>query len=134
MERTASCACGQLSITVSGDPRFVAACSCTQCQKRTGSAFGLSAYFRNRQVVEIKGESTQARRIADSGLPITGHFCPQCGSTVYWQGDFLKGHTGVAAGCFADPDFPEPSFSVWNATRHHWVEFPAHWKKIDGQR
>lgn len=133
MERTATCACGQLSIRVSGEPRLVAACSCIQCQKRTGSAFGVSSYFRDRQVLEITGDSLQASRRADSGLNITGHFCPDCGSTVYWQGEFLKGHTGIAVGCFADPDFPAPTATVWNATRHHWVEFPAHWLASDDQ-
>lgn len=133
MERTATCACGQLRITVSGKPRLVAACSCIQCQKRTGSAFGLSAYFRDRQVQAISGDSTRASRTGDSGLPIAGHFCPHCGSTVYWKGDFLEGHTGIAVGCFADPDFPEPTAAVWNASKHHWVNFPGHWTCVDDQ-
>lgn len=133
MERTASCACGQLSIKVSGNPRIVATCSCTQCQKRTGSVFGVSSYFRDSQVLEISGESVKASRKADSGLDISGNFCPKCGSTVFWKGDFIKGHTGVAVGCFADPDFPEPTASVWNATRHPWVTFPDDWASAENQ-
>ena len=134
MERTASCACGQLSITVSGDPVFVAACSCIQCQKRTGSAFGLSSYFKDDQVMARAGKSRKASRIADSGLNIAGDFCPRCGSTVFWQGEFLPGHTGVAVGCFADPDFPEPTISVWNASKVHWVKFPETWKHVIDQK
>ena len=133
MERTATCACGQLGITVKGNPRIIAACNCTQCQKRTGSVFGVSAYFLDRRVLGIFGDSTVCSRTADSGLPITGNFCPKCGSTVYWKGDFIPGHTGVAVGCFADPAFPAPKVSVWNTTRHHWVNFPDTWAASDTQ-
>lgn len=45
MERVAKCACGQLKVTLQGDPLSTGMCTCTYCQKRTGSAFGLSSYF-----------------------------------------------------------------------------------------
>jgi hypothetical protein len=133
MQRTATCACEQLSITVEGDPRIVATCSCIQCQKRTGSAFGVSSYFRDKQVLETRGEFTTGSRTADSGHTISGNFCPRCGSTVFWKGDFILGHTGIAVGCFGDPDFPQPTAAAWCATKHSWVDFPEHWKHSDTQ-
>lgn len=45
MEWTARCACGQLSAIVEGEPDFVAACSCQQCRRHTGSVVSISAYF-----------------------------------------------------------------------------------------
>jgi hypothetical protein len=45
-----------------------------------------------------------------------------CGSTVYWQGQGFPGMIGVAIGAFADPTFPPPTISVWEETRHSWVE------------
>ncbi|MGE0257330.1 MAG: hypothetical protein AB7H71_06995 [Alphaproteobacteria bacterium] len=30
---------------------------------------------------------------------------------------------GVAAGAFADPSFPPPTRSFWEATRHGWIAF-----------
>lgn len=133
MERTATCACAQLSIKVSGDPKVVAACNCTQCQKRTGSVFGVSSYFQDNQVLEISGESVACSRPADSGLHVEGSFCPKCGTTVYWKGAFFPDHTGIAVGCFADPAFPAPAASVWNASRHHWVAFPEQCAHSDNQ-
>ncbi len=133
MNRKATCACGQLSITVSGDPKSVAACNCIQCQKRTGSVFGVSSFFNDEQVIEVSGESTRWSRVAQSGLNIDANFCPKCGSTVFWKPEFLKNYTGIAVGCFADDAFPEPRVSVWNASRHNWVSFPEHWPSSENQ-
>jgi hypothetical protein len=43
--REASCSCGQLRLTVEGDPIRLSMCHCLACQRRTGSAFGIQARF-----------------------------------------------------------------------------------------
>ena len=48
---TATCACGQASITVNARPTMHGVCHCTNCKRRTGSAFGISAYFDKSAVV-----------------------------------------------------------------------------------
>ena len=124
MERKASCSCGQLGIVVEGEPSMVAACNCIECQKRTGSVLGVGAYFKDEHVTETYGKSSSYERQGDSGLNGKSHFCPNCGSTVFWHAEFMKNHTGVAVGCFADPNFPAPKYSAWNHTRHKWVSYP----------
>jgi len=52
------------------------------------------------------------------------HFCPECGSTVYWELAMYPDLAGVAVGCFADPDFTPPQRAVWTDKQHHWVQFP----------
>jgi hypothetical protein len=37
--RIASCSCGQLHLTCTGEPGRVSMCHCLECQKRTGSVF-----------------------------------------------------------------------------------------------
>lgn len=92
-------------------------CHCLACQRRTGSAFGAQARFHASDVV-IEGTATAYTRVGDSGNEVTFHFCPTCGTTVYWKlGDFVA----VALGAFADPKFPEPGFSVYEARQHSWV-------------
>jgi hypothetical protein len=81
--RHAACSCGKLAVSVRGEPVRISVCHCLECQRRTGSAFGVQARFRKTDV-EITGESTAYRRIAESGNAITFHFCPHCGSTVYY--------------------------------------------------
>lgn len=133
MNREAKCSCGQLTVRVVGDPKVVIACSCLKCQRRTGSIFGVSAYFEDRQLVETSGESQIFEILAESGKPSRRNFCPKCGSVVHWKATFLPVHTGVPVGAFADPDFPEPMVSVWNRSKHAWVKFPDHWISSDTQ-
>lgn len=127
MERKASCACGQLNITVTGEPKLVVTCSCTICQKRTGSVFGVSSYFPSDRVLERNGKATKRQRTGESGLLLETNFCPKCGSTVFWNAGFLPDHIGIAVGCFADPNFPEPKAAAWNESKHDWVSFPDNW-------
>jgi hypothetical protein len=127
VERTARCACERLQIVVAGEPYFVSACNCTQCQRRTGSVFGVGGYFAGVQVRSVSGESRAFLRSSDSGRPVQFHFCPTCGSTVYWTGvgDPISEGVGVAVGCFGDPDFPPPHLAAWCVSKLGWVEFPA---------
>ena len=118
--RTASCACGQLRITCVGEPQIVALCHCLDCQRRTGSAFGISAFFL-RDRISSEGRTRTYRRSSDSGRAVTFHFCPDCGSTVFWEPERMPAAIAVAAGCFADPSFPAPTQSVWEERRHPWV-------------
>ena len=124
LERVATCSCGQLRVTASGDPDVVVACSCFECQRRTGSPFGVSAYFQRQRVRWNDGAHKSYRRGTDSGQTFTTNFCPECGTSVFWELDMRPEHIGVAAGCFADPQFPGPGRAVWDENRHHWVEFP----------
>ena len=111
--RKASCACGQLHLTCHGDPVRISVCHCNACQRRTGSAFGYQARFPRSQVSDIGGDEAQFVRTGDSGKPITAHFCPHCGTTVYWELGIAPDLIAVAAGAFADPDFPPPRHSVY---------------------
>lgn len=132
-ERLATCACEKLRIRVSGDPEIVAACNCLECQKRTGSLFGVVAFFDDERVIEIVGESSCYQRSSDSGRSVRIHFCPNCGSSVFWKVEFRKG-TGIAVGCFADPDFARPQAVAWTATQHRWLAFPDDCRFSESQR
>ncbi len=123
MKREASCSCGQLKITTTGEPVRVSVCHCFDCQKRTGSAFGAQARFPN-DAVSPSGRASTYVRTADSGNKISFNFCPHCGSTVYYQLDMVPGFTAVALGCFADQTFPAPVIAVYDDRRHAWVSLP----------
>lgn len=134
MERKAQCSCGQLSVTVEGEPELVVLCNCTECQRRTGSAFGIGAYFKHERVTGISGEQTIFQRSSDSGRPAEAHFCPVCGSTVFWQLEMWPDRYGFAVGCFSDPSFPQPQISAWSTTKHDWVELPSDCREFEKQR
>ena len=117
----AQCSCGQLSAEISGEPDAVVMCHCVACQRRSGSPFGVAAYYPTERV-KLTGISKSYTRIADSGNEFTTGFCPECGSSVWLQGPLKPGVIGITVGAIADPDFPAPVRSVWEQTRHGWVD------------
>jgi hypothetical protein len=128
--RHASCSCGQLRIETSGEPLRISVCHCLACQRRTGSAFGVQARFP-RTNVAIEGRSSQYERTGDSGQKTTFHFCPDCGSTVHYQLAQFPDAIGIPVGAFADPAFPAPAFSVYEARQHKWVELLGQIERAD---
>ncbi|HWX47916.1 MAG TPA: GFA family protein [Roseomonas sp.] len=120
MEWVARCDCGQLQIRCTGEPAKVSVCHCLACQRRTGSAFGIAAFFEAKST-EVIGTSKPYRRSSDSGFPIVFHFCGTCASTVFWYPSRKSAFVAVAVGCFADPRFPAPEQAVYSEHRHRWV-------------
>jgi hypothetical protein len=122
--RRAACSCGQLHLTAEGEPSRISMCNCLECQRRTGAVIGNRALFRREQVT-IGGRATDWTRTADSGNAVTSHFCPTCGSTVYWEGQGFAEYIAVAIGNFADPSFPAPTMAVFERSRHPWLSLPS---------
>lgn len=64
--------------------------------------------------LEVNGVGTA------NGDDVSYHFCPTCGSTVFWK---FKGRpiVAVAVGNFADPDFPAPTLELHTPHRVKWL-------------
>ena len=108
---TATCACGQASITVSALPTMHGVCHCTNCKRRTGSTFGISAYVDKTAVVQKSGEAkVYAFHHTAQKHDQERHFCASCGTTLFWYLSAAPESIGVAGGCFADEAMPEPTY------------------------
>jgi len=120
----ASCQCGSLSATIADDAEAMTVlCHCLDCQRRSGSPFGVMAYF-SAQAVTIAGEATRYVRRTDAGNTYTNGFCPTCGSTLFSVPGKYPDLIGIALGALADPSFPQPARSVFEQSRHAWVTLP----------
>jgi hypothetical protein len=118
-KRRASCSCGQLHLTVEGEPIRVSICHCLNCQQRTGSVFAAQVRFHRDHVEGPHGRATTYARTGDSGNACTFGFCPNCGTTVYWR--VPPDHIYVALGAFADPSLPwQPKYSVYEERAFAW--------------
>ena len=124
MQRIASCACGQLRLQVEGEPVRVALCSCLECQRRTGSPIAAVAYFRRKKVKAINGISKEFTRHSEANRWVKNCFCPDCGSTTYYEAEVIPDETGVPLGAFADPSFPAPSIFLFEQSKHPWLPLP----------
>ena len=123
--RFARCHCGSLSLKCSGEPTKVSMCHCEDCQRRTGSAFSIAAFFERGSVERVSGGATTFTRGSASGHPVAFHFCPNCGTSILWESDRAPETCGIAAGCFADLDFPAPGSSVYEEAMHSWLALPS---------
>jgi hypothetical protein len=127
MARTAECACGRVQVSVENEPFLVATCHCDFCQKRTGSVFQVGAYFAADEKVDVCGEIKTYNGFEIDGVAnaagdaVTYHFCPTCGSTIYWIKEGEMPLLGIAVGNFVDPGFPAPTMEVHTEMRHDWV-------------
>jgi hypothetical protein len=110
-----------LQVTVPEVPTMVVACHCRDCQRRTGSAFGVGAFYPADEITTA-GEAEEFVRTADSGGKVRNHFCPNCGSTVYWRADRLPSMIAVAVGALADPVSPSPAKSIFEQSKRNWVQ------------
>jgi len=119
MERQAECNCGQLRVVCTGEPDRVSVCHCTNCKRRTGSAFAWNASFP-ANAVRTAGEHRSFSRVTDSGRTNVYHFCPICGSTVFYEVELRPGMISVPAGAFASADFPKPTVQVFDQRRVGW--------------
>jgi hypothetical protein len=129
--RRAACHCGEVEIACVGDPRKISMCHCLDCQRRTGSLFSIAVFFDRERVSLERGSLKTFERDSASGYRVAFHFCDRCGSNLYWEPRRLPGLIGVAAGAFADPQFPAPEQSVWTRDKHAWLELPTQTRCFD---
>src|SRR5260370_30876103 len=107
MSRKATCCCGKCTIEVEGEPVMNAICHCNNCKRRTGSAFGWSAYFTDGQILQQAGDLKAY--VLSGANPAQRWFCTNCGSTLFLKADLIKDHTGLAGGCFTHTPLHPPS-------------------------
>jgi len=85
----------------------------------------MQAGFRADQV-QVSGRFSDYARISDEAdrKEHVFHFCPDCGSQVFYTEPTEPDLIVVSVGSFADPSFPPPTESGYDSRRHHWVGLP----------
>ena len=115
-ELSGQCLCGQVKVTVRGDPLRVGICHCTDCRKDSGSAFTFYGVWPAQQF-EHQGDTADHRG---------RQFCPHCGSRLFSlderEAEIRLGILSVA------PTPLMPSYELWVKRREPWL------RPIDGAR
>jgi hypothetical protein len=121
------CLCGAVRYRVKGEPVRASACHCTHCQRRTGSAFGIGAYFDDGDVEFLSraGLKSYEYRSDESGRWLRMEFCGNCGGTVTWTAEALPGLRAIAGGSFDDPKWFRIRRFSWMRSAHPWITPPA---------
>ncbi len=118
------CLCGAVRYRVTNEPVRASVCHCRNCQRRTGSAFGVGAYFREADV-EIRGElRTYEYRSDETQRWLRTQFCVHCGTTVSWTAEALAGLRAIAGGSFDDPGWLKVDRHGWTRSKLPWSLCP----------
>ena len=120
---TGGCQCGSLRYVLTAEPVRVVACHCKECQRQSGSAFGLSMLV-TRDILTVTGPTKRFTRIADSGNPNTGVFCPECGVRIYHIPAYAQDMFVLKPGTLDDTSWVRPTHFVWMKSAQGWVPVP----------
>lgn len=113
------CLCGTVRYRVVGNPTVAGVCHCAFCKRRTGSAFGMAAYFDD-SAVEIRGDLKRYEyRSDESGRWLKLEFCRSCGTTVTGTAEWNPGARVIMGGTFDDPNWVEPRAHFFTRSALH---------------
>jgi hypothetical protein len=105
-----ACLCGQVKLSVRGEPLRTGICHCTDCRQESGSAFTFFAVWPADQF-ERSGETSQLRG---------RHFCPRCGSRLFSVDDR---EAEIKLGALLQAPTPLlPSYELWTKRREPWLQ------------
>lgn len=124
------CVCGAVRYVTEGEPERVTLCHCTWCQRRTGSAFGTEAVFKEDAVRFTKGAPQIYRHLSDeSGRWLDQHFCARCGTNLGLTLEAVPGIRSIPAGSFDDPSWISPTRQQFRAV---FLRSSRDWSAVPG--
>ena len=129
---TGGCQCGSVRYELMAEPVRLVACHCKECQRQSGSAFGMSMMVK-KDSFHVTGATKQFTRIADSGAENTGVFCPECGVRIFHIPRYVEGMLVLKPGTLDDTSWLRPAYFVWMKSAQGWVPVPDGVKTLETQ-
>ncbi len=127
MTHAGGCHCGKLRYEITGEPKHVSLCHCTDCRKSAGAPMVAWAMLDEGQFALMQGEP----KMHNGSGASRRYFCGDCGTGVFFRNaEVLPGIVDVQAATLDDPDaFPAAAHIQvadrigWMATAHSLPEF-----------
>ena len=121
------CRCGDVRYKLLNPPLFVHACHCTDCQKKSGSAFGITTIILECDIELVQGKLS-TKQIAAHLMAFICEFCKQViykTATNHPETALLNSQT------LDDLRDLEIHAHIWTVDKHTWLELPAHVLKFE---
>jgi hypothetical protein len=118
MEHEGGCHCGAVRYKVSGEPKHVALCHCSDCRKSAGAPMVAWAAFAEDEFTLLQGELT----VFNSSGTAMRSFCPECGTGIaYRNAEYLPGIVDIQAATLDTPDAFPAGAHIQTAERIGWM-------------
>ena len=122
MNASAHCSCGEVQLTVSGNPVVQLVCHCKECQDFTGYRFVRGAFFK-KEDCRIEGQTLVATLVGGTGAEKLHHSCKSCGEPVYVQVKALNGAVAILADKLSPFEFAAEAH-IWTSQKADGTEIP----------
>ena len=122
IERSGSCACGNVQYKLHNDPMIVHACHCADCQRHSGAPFVVNAWTEENNFELLQGQlETSKLKSSGSNESFKICFCPTCSTALYskYQAPkcvFVRVHT------LDDPSTLSPDVHIWTRSKPDWLD------------
>ncbi len=117
---TGGCLCGQLRYSAEAEPLLAIHCSCSRCQKISGTDHGSHLVFDNDSTT-ISGSSENWSYEADSGARTSRHFCIRCGTHLFARTTGHPKSLVITASSLDEPAYFRPTLHVFLNDRPVWA-------------
>lgn len=118
------CQCAAVRYEISGEPLSAYVCHCTECQKQSGSAFGMAVRVARTDFRLIRGSLRSWTRTAESGRLMECAFCPECGTRIYHVAQRFQDHLSIKPGTLDDQRWIRPTHHIYVRSALPWVAIP----------
>jgi len=118
------CLCGALRYQCAEAPVMVLCCHCTDCQRRTGSAFGITVSVKSKSFRVLQGETTSWLSIRQSGNKLLFQSCAICGTRCWGELPDIPASTLILGGTLDDATSLKPNAHIYTSTKQPWVSIP----------
>lgn len=130
---TGGCQCGNIRYEIVGKPNALVVCHCTDCQRQSGSAFGMTLPVNESDFRLTQGEVKTYASTSAAGRGKLGAFCPDCGTRIYHKPEWRKGTVSVKPGTLDDTSGLKPGMHLWTSSKQGWVNIPEDVKTFEKQ-
>jgi hypothetical protein len=126
------CLCDAVRYRVTQEPLTFYACHCTDCQKRSGSAFGLSMWV-NRSAIEVTKGEPALHASTFGGRLRKRRICAQCGGNLFSEPREGSQVAIIRPGTLDDTSWLKPVAHLWTRSAQPWFAFPEGVRKYEQQ-
>ena|SRR5688572_18097731 len=118
------CFCGAVRYRLTEEPLTLYACHCTDCQRRSGGAFGLSMFVARNALQVLSGEPDTMESMAPNGTRRRGKYCGKCATRLWGEPAKLPDIAILRPGTLDDTKWLRPVAHIWVRSKQPWVQIP----------
>lgn len=118
---TGGCQCGCIRYEIRSQPLTLYVCHCTECQKQSSSAFGMSMPVPREAVIILQGQLKEWSRVSESGRQVKCSFCGDCGTRLFHFPARNPNIINVKPGTLDDTRWLQPVGNLWTRSAQKWV-------------